>query len=258
MKIRNEDRISVRIAVRLDDITPDMDWERFFAFKELLDRYQIKPLIGVVPDNQDAHLIKKDKSAKAPEDFPGYLKELKEEGWQIAMHGYQHIYTTSAGGLFPLNDFSEFAGLPFEKQSDMLRAGREQLLEQGIETDIFMAPAHSYDKNTLRALKENGFFKITDGFGSRPYLFGGITFYPISFHLEKTLKKKTGYSTLVIHTDTVSESDLERYAGYFKRTDVEWIAYEEYLKQPAVKKGFFSKALEWCMAKGKYLIGKRR
>lgn len=248
----------MKIAVRLDDITPDMDWERFLTFKELLDHYQIKPLIGVVPDNRDEHLIKESKSERAPEDFWEYLKELKKEGWQIAMHGYQHIYTTSEGGLFPLNNFSEFAGISFEKQSKMLRAGKARLQEKGIETDIFMAPAHSYDKQTIEALKENGFFKITDGFGSRPYLFRGMTFYPISFHLGKTLKKKEGYSTLVIHTDTVSDSDLQRYAAYFQRTDVTWISYEEYLKQPAVKKNFPGKTLEWCMAKGKYLIGKIR
>ena len=43
----------MNITVRLDDITPDMDWERFYKFKALLDQYQVKPLIGVVPDNRD-------------------------------------------------------------------------------------------------------------------------------------------------------------------------------------------------------------
>ena len=37
----------MNITVRLDDITPDMDWERFYKFKALLDQYQVKPLIGV-------------------------------------------------------------------------------------------------------------------------------------------------------------------------------------------------------------------
>ena len=46
----------MKIAVRLDDITPDMDWERFYRFKALLDKYQIRPLIGVVPDNRDENL----------------------------------------------------------------------------------------------------------------------------------------------------------------------------------------------------------
>ena len=46
----------MKIAVRLDDITPDMDWQRFYAFKALLDKYQVKPLIGIVPDNRDENL----------------------------------------------------------------------------------------------------------------------------------------------------------------------------------------------------------
>ena len=46
----------MKIAVRLDDITPDMDWERFLAVKKLLDRYKIKPLIGVIPDNRDENI----------------------------------------------------------------------------------------------------------------------------------------------------------------------------------------------------------
>ena len=40
----------MKIAVRMDDITPDMDWEKFEAFKTILDKYNIKPLLGIVPD----------------------------------------------------------------------------------------------------------------------------------------------------------------------------------------------------------------
>ena len=39
----------MKIAIRMDDITPDMDWAKFLRFKELCDLYQVKPLIGVVP-----------------------------------------------------------------------------------------------------------------------------------------------------------------------------------------------------------------
>ena len=59
----------MKIAVRLDDITPDMDWQRFFRFKALLDQYQVKPLIGVVPDNRDENLRGSSGSSKdAPAD----------------------------------------------------------------------------------------------------------------------------------------------------------------------------------------------
>lgn len=248
----------MKIAVRLDDITPDMDWDKFLKFKEILEKYQIKPLIGVVPDNKDDNLIKKPKSNQAPADFWGYIKELRKEGWVIAMHGYQHIYTTSKSGMFPLNNFSELAGISYEKQKQMLGAGKAVLKENGIETDIFMAPAHSYDRNTLRALKEAGFLKITDGFGNEPYLWKGLTFYPISFRLGSTLKKDKGYSTMVVHTDTVSDEEMCKYENYFKRKEVQWISYQEYLEQPAVKRRLPGKWLEWFMAKGKYLIGRIR
>ena len=46
--------------IRLDDITPDMNWGRFYQAKEIFDRYQIRPLIGVVPNNQDETLHKEE------------------------------------------------------------------------------------------------------------------------------------------------------------------------------------------------------
>ncbi len=251
----------MKIAVRLDDITPDMDWERFFKFKALLDRYQVKPLIGVVPDNRDENLvkIKQDKVEKEiPEDFWKYIKQLQSKGWVIAMHGYQHVYSTKKGGMFPLNNFSEFAGISFERQREMLEEGKKVLAQKGIETDIFMAPAHSYDKKTLKALKECGFRALTDGFGNAPYSWKGLIFYPISFQLSSAFKKKDGYSTMVVHTDTVSDEDLERYEGYFMKSNVEWISYKEYLEQEPVKGNIFGRGKEFFMAKGKHLLMKLR
>ncbi len=251
----------MKIAVRLDDITPDMDWERFLKFKALLDQYQVKPLIGVVPDNRDENLMKENQDKVRhviPPDFWAYIKQLREEGWMIAMHGYQHIYATSKGGIFPLNNFSEFAGISFEKQKAMLLAGKKILMEKGIKTDLFMAPAHSYDNNTLKALKETGFKALTDGFGNAAYDWKGLTFYPISFQLSRTLKKKSGYSTMVIHAGTISDEELERYKGYFMRTDIEWISYKDYLQQPVIKRGYIGRGREFLMAKGKYLLMKLR
>lgn len=248
----------VKIAVRLDDITPDMDWERFLSFKELLDQYQVKPLIGVVPDNRDENLMKRPISDKAPQDFWQYIKELKKQGYVIAMHGFRHTYTTHKGGLFPLNDLSEFAGLPYEEQRRMLEEGKKILQEKGIDTDIFMAPAHSYDPNTLRALKDTGFQRVTDGFGSSPYHCKGLVFYPISFRLSKTLKKKKGYSTLVVHTDTLSEEDFRRYEEYFEKSGACFISYGEYLQVPWRERTLPGRLLEWCMAEGKHLVGKLR
>ncbi len=246
----------MKIAVRLDDITPDMDWERFYAFKALLDKYQVKPLIGVVPDNRDDNL--KGSQEKAPDNFWKYITELQEEGWCISMHGFRHIYGTSKGGIFPLNDFSEFAGISYGEQLEMLSKGRKMLSERGVETDIFMAPAHSYDNNTLKALKQAGFTKLTDGFGDRPYKWKGINFYPISFQMSRTLTKEKGYSTMVVHTGTVTDEELVQYEKWFEKEGCEWISYAEYLQVPVEKRNLFGRVKEFIMAKGKYLIGKLR
>lgn len=64
----------MKIAIRMDDITPDMDWEKFIEFKGLLDEYGIKPLIGVVPDNRDENLVRNETRS----DFWQYIRGCRE------------------------------------------------------------------------------------------------------------------------------------------------------------------------------------
>ena len=136
----------------------------------------------------------------------------------------------------------------------MIARGKQILEEHGVHTDLFMAPAHSYDRNTLRALKENGFQALTDGFGEQPYLWQGLTFYPISFRLSDTLKKKKGYSTMVVHTGTIMEEELAGYEKRFRMEGVTWISYEEYRKVPAVERGFPGRIREYLMARAKFML----
>jgi predicted deacetylase len=235
----------MKIAIRLDDITPDMDWEKFGRFKNLMDRYRVKPLIGVVPDNRDPNL-----SICPPrEDFWDNVKRIQEEGWIIAMHGCHHLYTTTSGGMFPLNALSEFAGLPEENQSRLIAEGREIFEKHGIETDFFMAPAHSYDRHTLKVLKEHNFFRMTDGFGRQPYVYDGMTFYPISFNKASCLTAKDGATTFVVHVNKLSDSDFQWYENVFATQDM--LPYPEYIYLPAVKQGPAGRFREYWMAAGK-------
>lgn len=214
----------MRIAVRLDDITPDMDWDKFYQFKEILDTYGIRPLIGVVPENQDKNL-----ALNPPKErFWDEIKALQKQDWVVAMHGVNHVYDSDKGGMFPLNDFSEFAGHSLEIQMEKIKRGKELLREKGIETDFFMTPAHTYDENTLKALKANGFGKITDGFGEYPYQWMGLTFYPISFRMSDSLKKDGGYTTMVVHTNTID--DMEYYRKMFAKHREQFISYSEYMR----------------------------
>lgn len=249
----------LKLSIRLDDITEKMDWKKFLRFKELLDNYGVKPLIGVVPQNRDLKLDLEEYSGSVP--FDGYIKKLAEEGWSIAMHGVSHTYTTDKGGLFPLNLDSEFAGLPYEEQYELLAYGVDLMNERGISTEIFMAPSHSYDINTLKALKELGFSSITDGFGNSPYVYRGMNFYPISFKRSLTLKKDRGYSCFVYHTNTMNDKDFEAFERLLsdaKKNDstYEIISYSEYLSASLTKRNMFGHAGEYMLAKTKHLMSK--
>lgn len=242
--------MSMKIAVRMDDITPDMDWENFNFFLNLFEEVGIAPLLGIVPDNRDSNLSRDN----AREDFYEVMKTLEKKGFMLAMHGCYHTYTTKCGGIFPLNDFSEFAGLPYERQKELLSHGKEKLKAKGIETDIFMAPAHSYDKNTLKALKELGFTKITDGFGRHPYIYRGLKFYPISFMLSSSLKKKSGATTMVIHANTVTQADKDGYRKIFSEHAKDMISYSEYMMVESVKRNPFGMIAENLAARLKHML----
>ena len=242
--------MSVKITFRMDDITPDMNWDNFNFFRKLFKETGITPLLGIVPENQDKKLC----CGAVREDFYEVMKGLQKEGYCLAMHGFHHMYTTKSGGIFPLNNYSEFAKVSYDRQREMLMLGRKMLQKHGIEIDIFMAPAHSYDNNTLRALKETGFTKITDGFGKAPYRYKGIIFYPISFHLNRSLKQKAGVTTIVLHANTVTEADKKRYARIFREYGENMISYSEYLAMEPVDRNIFGRALEYLLAKCKFIL----
>ena len=240
----------MKIAIRLDDITPGMNWAKFLDFKVLLDYYGLKPLIGVVPENKDENLS----PDSLREDFWEYIKKLQEEGWVVAMHGYTHIYDSKVGGMFPLNDFSEFAGNSLEVQKEKILQGKKLLESRGIGTDFFMAPAHAYDENTLKALRESGFRRMTDGFGKYPYIWMDMIFYPISFRMSDSLKQAEGYTTLVVHTNTID--NMEYYEKMFQQYRENFIPYGEYMKILPEPRNKAEMTKEFLMAKAKYYLVK--
>ncbi|MBR4669416.1 MAG: DUF2334 domain-containing protein [Butyrivibrio sp.] len=243
----------MKITVRLDDITPDMDWDKFLRFKEVLDKHNVKPLIGVVPDNKDEKLS----CGPLHEDFWSYVKELQDSGWVIAIHGFNHIYTTKEPGLFPIGGKSEFAGQPYSAQDDMLREARRIFKSHDISTDIFMAPSHSFDKKTIKSLKKNGIYKITDGFGRAPYSRFGMTFYPISVKKSSSIKdKRDGFTTFVYHVNTMNDKDFENFEKLFEKADV--VSFSEYINAEPVERGFFGNLAEFLTAKSKYTAVKLR
>lgn len=165
---------------RLDDISWDMNYENFSRIRDLFLKYDIRPLIGIIPHNEDAKLKKQagDRGISQDRFWAEMLDLQQNHGWAVALHGYDHVYVTSDSGIFKINDRSEFAGLPYEQQEEKIRLGKAILESHGLCIDAFMAPAHSLDWNTVEALKKNNITVITDGRCAYPYWKNGVLFMP--------------------------------------------------------------------------------
>jgi predicted deacetylase len=193
----------MKLAFRVDDVSPYMDWDRFRRLADIFNRHGVKPLLGVIPDNRDPALL------KLPHNAGGWdeLLALSEKGWPTAQHGYRHLYVTKNPGLLGINSYSEFAGLDLETQYVMLHNGKRSLEEHGLKSDIFMAPAHSFDRNTLRALRKLGFRTVTDGYSLFPYTRYGLKFIPCQSSQPRNLR--AGVMTVCLHPNTMEEGEME-------------------------------------------------
>lgn len=239
----------MKIAIRLDDISPDMDMERFDRLVSLMDRYGVKPLLSIIPDNRDPAVACGEKDPA----FWDRLLQMQENGYVLAMHGCYHVYTTDRGGIFPLNRLSEFAGHSYEEQSRLVGCGQETLRAHCIETRIFVAPAHSFDNTTLRVLKEHGFDTISDGYGKGPFTAAGFRWIPISFDRRRSLSGRDGEAVLVIHPATMNDRDFAEYEQIF--SDHVMIPFGDLLEEEAPPKGLPRLLGQRLMALTKRLLG---
>lgn len=190
-----------QFSFRLDDITADMNWKNFIRIREIFEQNNICPLLGIVPDNHD----KKLQIGESNPRFWNTLKELEKQGWVMAQHGFQHTYLTEKSGLLGLKEASEFAGRTYKEQRKALEQGRRILRAHGIVTDVFMAPGHTYDENTLKALYDLEFRYVTDGFSNDCYIRKGLIFIPCK-SAERPCGR--GIDTLCLHINSMKEQQF--------------------------------------------------
>lgn len=183
-----------KILVRFDDICPTMDYNQWNRAIDIIDKYNIKPLIGVIPHCEDTDLFINDENT----EFWDYIKKLQSKGYVIAMHGYNHVCDNNSHGIVNNRSGSEFAGYSYSEQYYKIKKGKEIMEEKGLHTDIFFAPRHSYDFNTLCALKDNGFIYISDGKSYKPIIRKGVECIPCRSS-GCPIIKKNGYYTAVFH-----------------------------------------------------------
>lgn len=227
-----------RYMIRMDDITPDMDWDKFNRIRTVFEENNIHPLLGVVPDNRDPKLMIQEKA----EDFWSIIRELRDKGWVISQHGTFHQYVTEDSGILGLKNASEFAGLSYQEQVKKIIEGKSILEQNGINTRIFMAPGHTFDDNTVKALKELGFDTVTDGLYYRPYTYKDILFVPCRLQGYRNIK---GIDTVCLHANNMSDSDIENLEMFCKNnSDKIYPFLSEEIRASAVKYSIFVRFVE--------------
>ena len=209
-----------RYLFRMDDITATMDWGRFWALLRLFQRHRVKPLLGIVPDNQDRKL----NCQKPDPRFWDVMRSLVERDViEIAQHGYQHLLERdSEHALLTRGNgrriaMSEFAGYSFNEQLEKIQKGRAILQENGLFTDYWFAPNHSFDLTTLNALKTTGFTAVSDGLSLRPYKERGLIFVPQQ--LWRPAWAPCGVFTICLHSNEITAKEIKA-IRHFLRTPV--------------------------------------
>ena len=207
--------------LRLDDASEYMNDKNWLRMEELLDKYSIKPIVGVIPNNKDEKLIIFGKA----DDFWGRVLRWQEKGWTIALHGYNHVYETMDGGLNPVNKRSEFAGLSLDIQKEKIRKGYEILRLHGINPEIFYAPSHTFDLNTMQALREETDIRIiSDTVANDVYRENEFYFIPQQSGFARKLPFKL--STFCYHPNKLRNEDFEELEIFLKNNidDFVWFS----------------------------------
>ena len=201
-----------KYLLRLDDACPWMNRERWGRIEALLDHHGIRPIVAVVPRCADPEL----RHDSEDPDFWSRARGWRDKGWTLALHGFDHVFTGRAGGLVPLNRYTEFAGRPEREQRDKIRGGWQTMVQEQVTPSVWVAPAHSFDRLTLRVLfKETTIRIISDGLSSRPFQRFGFSWYPQQLWNPRSCPD--GVWTLCLHPNELTAEFESRLDGFLSR-----------------------------------------
>jgi predicted deacetylase len=207
--------MSARYLIRLDDACHTMASRRWQLVEQVLDRHGVQPIVAVIPDNHDPKL-----SFDAPD--PAFWERVRSwvrKGWTVGMHGYTHfMHATQEPPLLPFYRRSEFAGLTLEEQGAKIRASWQRFVANGVEPEVWVAPAHSFDLLTLQALRsETPIRVISDGVAWDTYHEHDFNWIPQQ--LWSLAERPSGLWTVCLHPNTMDDAAvtaLDQALGRFR------------------------------------------
>ena len=227
-KIKNYVKDNTGLLLRLDDIAENMKWEFMDEVEVLFDKYNIKPILGVIPKNKDKELLS---YPKKNTNFWNRVREWKEKGWEIAMHGTNHVYDKFCSKVDYLGHGgnTEFCSHPFNEQLEKIKIGLNKFKEEKIIIRTFFAPNHTFDKNTLLALNECGIDKVLDGYGLMPYKENEVNFIPQLFY--KTFKLPFGIQSFQIHLNYFNKKEFYDFKNFIEKNYKKFITFDQALSK---------------------------
>lgn len=233
--------MSVVYLIRLDDACPTMNRHLWGKIEYILDKYGVKPMVGVIPHNEDPQ-----QKIDAPDEtFWANVKAWQTKGWAIALHGYNHCYTSDEGlkGLNPMWERSEFSGLSLEEQKNKIRQGVALMRENGINPQFFFAPSHTFDENTLNALREESDIRIiSDTISNKPYKYKDFAIIPqLGGHCNEM--KIPGIWTFCLHPNTMKEADFKNVEIFLEKYSSSFISFDGINYSSLKKKGLLGKVI---------------
>lgn len=227
--------------VRLDDACPTMDVHKWQKMTDILDKYGVKPMVGIIPNNQDETLV----IDKMDDSFWDKASNWQKKGWAIALHGYNHVYVTQEGGVNPLHKRSEFAGLSLKEQEWKIEKGFSVFQDKNLDVKYFFAPSHTFDENTLKALyNKTGIRKVSDTIARYPYKRGEFIFYPQQFGYFREIIIP-GYWSFCFHPNTMRNNDFDAVDLFVKKNQSKFISFDEIETESLKSKNSVDKVLSF-------------
>lgn len=211
--------------LRFDGFCPTMPRIKWERFSPLIAEFGIRPILAIVPDNQDVELM----IAKPDLEFWDRMRSLEAAGATIAMEGYQHLCASRGKSLIDVCRETEFAGVNEHKQREWIRGGLTILREQGLSPRLFVAPRHGFDGNTLRALAMCGLGFLSDGLARIPYMRGEVTLIPQQ--LWEPVERSKGLWTICVDSNSAPDGTAEKLRSFLERNSSQFTTFDRVLSE---------------------------
>ena len=80
-----------KYLIRLDDACEKMDISKWNRIEDIFDKYNVKPLVGIIPCCEDPLMG----AYKFNNSFWELVRRWVDKGWIMALHGCNHVYSTN-------------------------------------------------------------------------------------------------------------------------------------------------------------------